>query len=466
MPRRPHGSGTSAWGFADMPGIVGPDEVRRVSEAALELPGPDGVEVLFLHQWGGLTRFASSSIHQSTWREDTGIRVRVVSEGRIGVTASNDFSKEGARRAAASALEMARVVAPDPLFPGLAPRQDVPEKDPFDEDTASTSPEERAGAVATLVGQLREGFHAAGAFETSAMEVAVANTEGQFCYAPSSHASLSTVVAGGEGGSGIAEAHAERTGEVDPQDVGRRAFEKARDSQRPRDLEPGRYEVVLEPMAVDTLVAFLSYIGFGGKAIAEGRSPFSGKEGERVAGPNIDIYDDALSPETLGIPFDFEGTPKRPVSLIEGGVFRQGVHDRRSAKQARTDPTGHALPPPNPEGAFPLNIFLGAGESSRGEMIKATSRGLLVTRFHYSNIVHPIETTITGMTRDGTWLIENGEVAYPIKNLRFTQSILEALSNVEMVDRETFLASEFFFAASRVPALKISTFNFSGKSDH
>jgi predicted Zn-dependent protease len=219
-------------------------------------------------------------------------------------------------------------------------------------------------------------------------------------------------------------------------------------------------------LAVSTLVAFLSWIGFGGRAIHEGRSPFSAKAGHKVAADSIDVYDDALSPLTLGLPFDFEGTPKRRVALIERGVFQGGVHDRRSARMAGAESTGHALPPPNPEGGMPLNLFLEPGDATVEDMIASTGRGLLVTRFHYTNVVHPIETTITGMTRDGTWLIEDGQLTRPVKNLRFTQSILEALANVEMIGRETELASEFFFAASRVPALKISRFAFSGKSDH
>ncbi len=446
--------------------LIGDDAIRRVAEAALDLPGADGVEVLLLHEWTGLTRFANSSIHQSTWREDTGLRVRAVTEGRIGVASSNDLTAEGARGAAESAIELARVAQPDPLFAALAPPALAARKDAFDQVTAETSPGGRAEGVATLVGQLGDGFHAAGAFDTTAVEVALANTEGQFCYQPYTQSTLTTVVSGGDGGAGAAEASAGRIADIDPAEVGSRAYRKAVESQKPQDLAPGRYEVVLEPLAVDTLVAFLAYMGFGGRTIAEGRSPFSGREGQRVCSELITIYDDALAPDTLGLPFDFEGTPKRRVDLIERGVFRSGVHDRRSAKLAGVEPTGHALPPPNPEGAFPLNLFLQPGDASVADMIAATQQGLLVTRFHYSNVVHPIETTITGMTRDGTWWIEDGEVRHPVKNLRFTQSILEALSNVDLVGRDTQLASEFFFAAARVPALKIGAFTFSGKSDH
>lgn len=450
-----------------MPGLIGRDDARAVAEAALDVRGADGVEVLLIHEWGGLTRFAESAIHQSTAREETGLRVRVVSDGRVGVASTNDMTKEGAVAAARDALELAQIAAPDPLFPGLSPPAEVRERpDAFDEDTAATGPESRAEAVARVVGRLGEGYMAAGAYETSASEVALLNTEGQFAYAAATRASLTTVASGGDGGSGFAEAAAARAADLDPEAVGDRAFAKARDSQAPRDLDPGTYEVVLEPAAVATLVGFLSYMGFGGRALAEGRSCFSGRVGEKLMSERVSIWDDALSPLTLGLPFDFEGTPKRRVDLVGRGVVLGAVHDRRSARQAGTESTGHALPPPNPEGPFPLNLFLGEGDASLEDMVAATERGLLVTRFHYSNIVHPREAVITGMTRDGTWLIEGGEIAYPVKNFRFTQSIIEALRDVEMVGSRSELASEFFFEASRVPALRISAFSFTGKSDH
>jgi predicted Zn-dependent protease len=449
-----------------MAGPVGPDEVRRVAAAALELGGVDGVEVLFLHEWGGLTRFASSSIHQSTWREDTALSVRVVSGGRIGVAATNDFSPAGARSAAESAREMAGVAAPDPQFPGLAAPDEVQDASRFDEATAGTSPTRRAQAVAELVAACPDGATAAGAFETAASEVAVANTLGQFCWAPTTMASITTVVSGADGGSGFAEVFAEGIDEIDVAAVAARAGRKATASASPRDVAPGRYRVVLEPSAVSTLVGFLSWIGFGGRLLVEGRSCLSGRAGERVAAEGVTMVDDARAPGTLGIPFDFEGVPRRRVVLLDHGVFLDGVYDLRTARQAGTASTGHGLPPPNPEGPFPLNVFMEPGESDLASMIAATERGLLVTRFHYTNVVHPVESTITGMTRDGTFLIEDGEVAYPVKNLRFTQSVLEALANTSAIGRDTELASEFFFSASRVPAITVDSFNFSGRSDH
>ncbi|HYY07805.1 MAG TPA: DNA gyrase modulator, partial [Actinomycetota bacterium] len=179
-----------------MSGAIGADEFRRVAEPALALPGVDGVEVLFMHEWGGLTRFAKSAIHQSTAREDADLRVRVVTKDRVGVAASNDVSPKGARRAAESAKEMAEVVAPDPLWPDLAPPGDPVDRNDFDEETTDVAPERRAEGVARLVRQSPRGFTAAGAFETRGAEVGLANSRGQFCWAPTSQASLTSVMTG------------------------------------------------------------------------------------------------------------------------------------------------------------------------------------------------------------------------------------------------------------------------------
>jgi predicted Zn-dependent protease len=451
-----------------MAGPVGPDESRRILDAALEAAqgAADGADALVVHEWGGLTRFAESAIHQSSWREDFSVKVRVAKGGRLGVSSTNQMSEAGAREAAADALEMARFATPDPLFPGFAPPRSSPPKEAFDQATARTSPARRAEGIAELVAQCDPAFRAAGSFETGGAEVAFGNTEGQYCYGPSSNAAVTALVSGGDSGAGYSESWSMRAGDLDLGAIGRRAAEKAQRSQDPRPLPPGRYEVILEPAAVATLVAFLAYMGFGGRALVEGRSCLSGKAGREVAAASVSISDDPLAAGMPGIPFDFEGTPKRRLELIEAGVFLDGVYDRRSAKQAGRESTGHALPPPNPGGPFPLNLSMAPGRASIEDMVRATSRGLLVTRFHYSNIVHPIESTITGMTRDGTWLVENGEISQPVRNFRFTQSILEALRAVEMVGRDTEMVSEFFFSASRVPALKIASFNFTGASDH
>ncbi len=346
-----------------MPGLIGPDRFREIAQGALELTGVDGVEVLFMHDWGGLTRFAKSEIHQSTFREDTGIRVRVVTNGHVGVAAANVATPEGALRAAKSAKEMAEVVAADPMWPGLAPPADVPQVDGrYDETTAGWSPETRADAVAQLIGRCEPGFTAAGAYETQAIEIGVANTEGQFCWAPSTQASLTTVITGGDGGSGFAETFAAGVDGIDPGAIGGRASEKAVRSQAPRALEAGVYPVVLEPAATATLVAFLSFMGFAGRAYVEGRSCFSGKAGETVAGPTIDLWDDGSDPTTLGAPFDFEGVPKQRVEPGGGrGLPRRRVRpaDREAGRRRRLDRPRAALA--EPRGTVPVEHVPGNG---------------------------------------------------------------------------------------------------------
>jgi PmbA protein len=449
-----------------MPAAVGPDAFRLAAEAAMELSGVDDVEVVLMHEWGGLARFAKSEVHQSTYREDTDVRVRVVSNGRIGVASTNDLSPQGAARAAASAKEMAEVVSADQFWPGMAPPAEISSTSRFSESTAESTPEQRADAVAELVGRCPSGFTAAGAFETQAVEVGIANTRGQFCFSPFTKASLTAVVTGGEGGSGFAETFSADIADIDAQEVGSRAVDKAVRSQNPVALDPGSYTTVLEPAATATLVGFLAWIGFGGRDYLEGRSCFSGKSGQQVAVPGVTIVDDAMAAGTIGAPFDFEGVPRQRVDLVRDGVFLDAVYDLRTGKQAGRPSTGHALPAPNPDGPFPLNLSMSTGDSSLEEMIAATQRGILVTRFHYSNVVNPVESSITGMTRDGTFLIEQGEVVGPVVNFRFTQSIIGALSCTSMIGDRAELASEFFFSASSVPAIRVDDFNFSGRSDH
>ena len=450
-----------------MPELIGEDRFRQVAEAALSLDGVDGVEVLAIHEWSGLTRFANSEIHQSTASEDTGIRVRVVRDAKVGVVASNDFSEEGAAAAARSAKELAAVAGPDPLWPGLAPQAAYPRVDRFDAATAAVDPETRAEAVAALVGRVPRDAVAAGAYETRAAEIGVANTEGQVCWAPWTQATLTTVISG-EGGDGFAEVTAGRVADVDGEAIGAKAADRSVRSRNPRPVDPGTYTVVLEPSASSTVVGFLAWIGFAGREYIEGRSCFSGKAGAQVAAPNVSIWDDATNPGTIGVGFDFEGTPRSRRELIRDGAFLDAVYDRRTAKQGGIEggSTGHGLPPPNPEGPFPLNLCMATGDATLEEMIASTDRGLLVTRFHYANVVNPIESTLTGMTRDGLFLIERGEVTVPVRNLRFTQSAIGALSAVSLIGRDAELCSEFFFSASLVPAVKVDAFHFSSASDH
>jgi predicted Zn-dependent protease len=261
--------------------------------------------------------------------------------------------------------------------------------------------------------------------------------------------------------SGVAEIIEHRLADIDPSAISSRAVGKAELGRHPRAIEPGAYTVVLEPAAASTLMQFLGYLGFGAKAFLEDRSFMSGKLGERLCSELVTVVDDPLSPEALGLPFDFEGTPAQRVTLIDAGIARDVVWDRTTAKKAGRESTGHGLPPPNSSGPFPLNLRMEPGMSPLDDLVASTERGLLVTRFHYSNVVNEKEAVLTGMTRDGTFLIEDGKLRYGVNNLRYTQNAIEALRNVEGVGDSTEISSELFFGGSRAPALKIRDFNFS-----
>jgi predicted Zn-dependent protease len=224
-------------------------------------------------------------------------------------------------------------------------------------------------------------------------------------------------------------------------------------------LQPGDYTVILEEYAVADMLAFLGFLGFSAQAVHEGRSFM--KLGEQVVGDNVTIWDDGLDSSGLPMPFDFEGVPKSRLTLIEKGIARAVVHDSYTAGKEGKTSTGHALPAPNTMGPLPLNMFMATGEHSKEEMLASTKKGIWVTRFNYTRPVHPLKVVVTGTTRDGTFLIENGELAKPIKNLRFTQSYLDALSRVEMLGNSARLVTGFL-GSSCVPALKIGAFTFTG----
>ena len=211
----------------------------------------------------------------------------------------------------------------------------------------------------------------------------------------------------------------------------------------------------------------MAYTGFSAVAMQEGRSFMVGKIGQQIVDSRVSIWDDGQDPRGLPLPFDFEGVPKQRVDLIEKGVARGVVYDSyRAGKEEGKSSTGHALPAPNTFGPFPMNAFFGPGDATLEEMIASTERGLYVTRFHYTRPVEPTKVVVTGMTRDGTFLIENGKIAYPVKNLRFTQSYLEALNQVDMIGKELrLLAGMGGLARTAQPALKLGSFNFTGATE-
>lgn len=437
---------------------------QRIEEAlqtAIDYSKADQLEVLASSRSTALTRFSNNAIHQNVAETNMSISIRAIIDKRIGYASTNRLDKDSIRAMVERATEIAAHRPPDPEFISLPGPRTMPERDLVATSTVEYTPERRAAGLRKLIDMAAENnLTAAGAYSTGHNIIGVANTLGVKATTIISEASLKTVVMS-ETSSGYGSAIAVDVDDVDIGKVASEAVEKALSSQNPIDLEPGTYTVILEPDAVADMVSFMAFAGLGALSLQEGRSFMKDKFDQQITSPTISVWDDALDPNTIGLPFDFEGVPKQKVTFIENGMARGVCYDSYTANKEGKESTGHALPAPNTYGPLPLNLIVAAGNSSLEQMIKSSDRAILVSRFHYTNLEDPIKTTLTGMTRDGTFLVENGEIKTAIKNLRFTQSIVDALSKVELVSADRKL-KEAFLGGSYVPWLKISEFNFTG----
>jgi predicted Zn-dependent protease len=263
----------------------------------------------------------------------------------------------------------------------------------------------------------------------------------------------------GDDGAGYADRCAADVGSIDASSLAAEVVDTALRNQGAAAVDPGDYEVVLSPYAVAEMLDYLAWMGFGALARQEGRSFM--RPGERLMSESVTIRDDAGDPLGLPFPFDWEGVAAQPVTFVERGVCRDVVYDTPTAIVDGTRSTGHALPQPNVEGPVPTHVVMDAGDRSRDELIGAVRRGIYVTRFWYVRPVHPLRTVITGMTREGTFLIEDGRVGAPVRDLRFTQSIVGALDDVRGISRERALEVPDEGSATLAPWLHLGHFHFS-----
>ena len=414
-------------------------------------------EVAYLGTESALTRFATNHIHQNVAESNAELRVRAVVGQRIGVAATNRLDDESLRRVTEQALEIARVQPVNPEFHSLPAPQPISAAPGYSERTAQFTPEERARQVGIIVGLAKErGLESAGAFSTTVHSRAIANSLGIFAYEPRTEAEGHAVVMADERGSGYTQRVATDASTLDFEAMACEAVEKAQRSRNPIDIPLGEYPVVLDAYAVAEMLQDLVFMGLSALAVQEERSFMNGQFGKQLVEPRVTIYDDGHDPSGLPQAFDYEGVPKQRVVMIDHGVANTVVYDSFTAAREGKPNTGHALPAPNSEGPLPLHTMMEAGDASLEELIKGMDRGIYVTRFHYTNTVHPIKTLFTGMTRDGTFLIEHGELTRPVKNLRFTQSILDVLREVQAIGRERIQWSEYVTAVA--PAIKNCSF--------
>jgi predicted Zn-dependent protease len=444
--------------------LLGERELQRMARTVLDKVEADQAEVLIYSGTSALTRFANNYIHQNVQESDTSVHVRAVLGKKIGVAESDIVTDEGLRDVAERAVSLARLQQDNDNFrslPGPTPIQQV---DSYVERTALFTPEQRAEAVRLICeASAREHLTAAGAFRTQSSEGAVMNSLGVWAYHRDTGADINTVLMG-ETSSGHAERLTLDAGEIDGAELAAEAIDKCRRGVDPRGLEPGAYDVILEEYAVADIMDYFAYLSFGAQAYLEKTSFMSGRLGQKVMGDNISIWDDGLSLAGVPSPFDAEGVARQRVDFVQNGVAGDVVWDTYYGGIGNHPSTGHALPAGNTIGPIPGNIFFAPGDATKQEMIASTRRGVWVSRFWYTRPVHPLTVVMTGMTRDGTFLIEDGRIVAPVRNFRFTQSYLEAMNQVEAIGRETRLLPSFG-GSCRVPALKIRGWNFTGATE-
>jgi PmbA protein len=453
-------------GDASLP--VDRDEVRRAAAFAFDHAGPASVEVVVTASQSGVTRFARSRIIQNTVRREVRAYVRAAIEDRKATASTNQLDSAHMRDATERALEAARVAQPDPHWPGLPDPRHVGRAEAvlrFDQPTAAASPAARAARVEEIL-RAAEGDHAAGVYETGAHVYGVWSSSGIDCFDAYSRC-VATCLVERDGGAGWGDGSSHSAGDVDVAAVGRTARRKAEAAAAPEHSSPGVYEVVLEPRAVAELIDYLAYSGFGAKQTIEGDSFLSQRAGDRVAADSVTVADDVWHPRSVGIGFDFEGVPKRRVAVIDGGRATGPVTDLRTARRLNVSSSGHASGS-DEVGPYASHVVLSEGTESLSDLIGGVDDGLLVTRFHYVNILDRRSTLLTGMTRDGTFRIRKGELAAPVHNLRFTQNVLDALSAVTGISRElASFAPEFgSFGSTVAPALRVGAFRFTSTTSH
>lgn len=434
------------------------EEVFGVVADAARSAGVRDIEVMVGAGAEALTRFANNAIHQNVAEESHHVSIRPVIDQRTARVTTNRLDPESIRAAVERAILLTRASEPNPEMLPLVRPAAISEVARYGEDTARQRPADRARAVAGAIRVVEDlGQTAAGIYSVEQGAEALLNTEGLFAYHCETLAVFS-ITAMAADSSGWAKASSTSAGHLDPEALARSAVTKARLSANPREIAAGAATVILEPAAVLDLTGQM-FGDFSATAVADQRSFLTGRLGEPLFGENITIHDDVLHPLQCGTPFDGEGVPRSRLLLVERGVPKEIAWSRSIAHKAGGQPTGHGFPLPNELGEAPSNIVIEGGSATVDEMIASTGRGILVTRVWYIREVDPYEKVMTGMTRDGTFLVEDGRIVCGLRNLRFNQGLIEMLRSVETMSAPVRASGEESIDMV-VPAMKVGGFQF------
>ena len=450
---------------------MGPDALLAPLHAALKQSSLAEADLWVHRRRAAITRYSHSSIHQNAVSDETHVHARAIVGSAVGSASGNSLDPQALRDLLSRAADLAKLQTANADWPGLAPAAQYRQPAAFDAATADASPADQASAIGRICERVATaGFRAAGTQSVDVTEDAVANTNGVAAYAPATIAYLRALVLGDHGGSGYADDLSHRAADLDPEGIAARAIEKCALDRDRIQLAPGDYEAVFEEDAVAEILRIMSITGLSGQAVREGRSFLTGATGQAVTGPRFTLHDDALHPAQLAIPFDPEGTPKQRVALVERGVATGPVYDRWSAKGAGTASTGHAADAGRyAHGGHAGNLVMGGGTATRDELIGAVTRGILITRFHYTNSPDPKRATMTGTTRDGTFLIEDGKITRALANVRYTMSALDLFAGIDLLGpqrlvRDWWSTNGMGSIVCLAPPMKVSRATITGSS--
>lgn len=455
--------------------MLNQDQAAEIFKRIRKYSTADEVELLCYGGKSALTRFANNVIHQNVAEENYSVSVRTVFGGRTARATTNKVDDESLRRVVQASESLAKVQHPDPdLLPmpnaAEAAHATHPAPSRYFAQTAGLTPELRADGVKQIVEVAdRHKLTTAGVFSSAEWVEGIFNSRGLSAWHAQTSSEISITMLAGDS-SGWQKANYPDVSRQDPSGLAEIAAGKALQSASPREIPPGKYTVILEPAAVLDMVGFM-FFDFGGLSILDQRSFLNNRVGAQIFGPNINVWDDVVHPLQAGSPFDGEGIPRQRVRLIENGVVKQLVYARATSEKMKHSehadkvgpvmPTGHGFSLPNEMGEAPINIVFDAPTDPQtvNEMVASTERGVLVTRLWYIREVDPYEKILTGMTRDGTFYVEDGKVRHGILNFRFNESLLHMLSNVEAMGTPVRASGEESFDMV-APPMKVRDFNF------
>lgn len=426
--------------------------------------GAGQAETLYVGSHGSTTRFANSAVMQNVMESNRTVYFRVLLGKQVGMASTNSLHRDDLKKCMNKAITLAKQTRPLNFFDCLPKPYKYPEIKTHYSETANFTIPDKIKALGDIFRKAKSEIKLGGAFSTMEAEIGIVNSNGLTAYQPFTSAHISLITSSAFA-SGFASQFERNAKNIATERLLSLAIGKTVSKQKTKKLKPGKYTVILEPAAVNEILEWLIYIGFGASAFIDGTSFMRGKTGKKIMDKKITIYDDGNDPSGFPVPFDFEGVKKQGLDIVRNGVAKGIAFDTFLAKKCKRKTTGHALTSEDIEGPFPSNVFIKEGNHTVEEMVSMVERGILVTRFHYVNGLLDTRTaSMTGMTRDGTFYIEDGKIKYPVEDMRFTESILEAFSRIEAISskRQAFPVPWSDVGANIVPALLIKGFNFSG----